>query len=140
MPFVVDASLAAAWFLPDEDSPAATSLARRLSEKPGAVPNLFFHEMRNLLVLACRRNRLSEEMLSYQIDRLGRFPLRDAGGGEAKQIVRLALAHGLTAYDAAYLALAIAERLPLATLDKKLATAAQAENVPVLGPLGASGR
>ena len=60
------------------------------------------------------------------------------GGGEAKQIVRLALVHGLTAYDAVYLALAIAERLPLATLDKKLATAAQAENVPVLGPLGES--
>ena len=85
MPFVVDASLAAAWFLPDEDSPAASSLARRLGEKPGAVPNLFFHEMRNLLLLAYRRDRLSEDMLSYQLNRLGRIPLRDAGGGEATQ-------------------------------------------------------
>jgi predicted nucleic acid-binding protein len=82
--------------------------------------------------------RLSEDLLSYQIDRLGRMPLRDAGGGEAPQIVRLALVHGLTAYDAAYLALAIAERLPLATLDKKLAAAARAENVPILGPLDPS--
>jgi hypothetical protein len=34
--------------------------------------------------------------------------------------------------------LALREHLPLATLDKKLAAATTAENVPVLGSLGAS--
>jgi len=138
MAFVVDASLAAAWFLPDEDSAAATILARRIEEKPGAAPDLFYHEMRNLLFLAFRRGRLSEDALFFQIGRLERLPLRDCGGGDAVQIARFALKHGLTAYDAAYLALALVERLPLATLDKKLAAAARAESVSVLGPLGAS--
>lgn len=138
MSFVVDASFAAAWFLPDEDSEATTVLARRIEEKPGAVPNLFHHEMRNLLVLAFRRGRLSEDILFFQIGRLERMPLRDCGGGDAVQVARLALKHGLTAYDATYLALALVERLPLATLDRKLATAACAESVVVLGPLGAS--
>jgi predicted nucleic acid-binding protein len=138
MSLVVDASFAAAWFLPDEDSQSATVLARRIEEKPGAVPNLFYHEMRNLLVLAFRRGRLLEDALFFQIGRLKIMPLRDCGGGDDLQVARLALKHGLTAYDAAYLALALVERLPLATLDKKLAPAADAEGVTVLGPLGAS--
>jgi len=46
-----------------------------------------------------------------------------------------AVKHGLTGYDAAYLALALDRGLPLATLDKPLAAAARAEEVPILGPL-----
>ncbi|WP_426239734.1 PIN domain-containing protein [Pararhizobium sp. DWP1-1-3] len=44
-------------------------------------------------------------------------------------MIGLARAHQLSAYDAAYLALAITEGLPLATLDKKLRQAAAAEAV-----------
>jgi predicted nucleic acid-binding protein len=138
MAFVVDASFAAAWFLPDENSEAATLFARRIEEEPGAVPDLFYHEMRNLLVLAFRRGRLSEDTLFLLIGRLEKMPLRDSGGGDAVQVARLALKHNLTAYDAAYLALAITERLPLATLDRKLAAGARAEAVEVLGPLAYS--
>lgn len=39
----------------------------------------------------------------------------------------------LTLYDAAYRELAQRRRLPLATLDRELATVATAEGVPVLG-------
>jgi predicted nucleic acid-binding protein len=38
----------------------------------------------------------------------------------------------LTAYDAAYLALALSRKLPLATLDRDLKKAAEAEGVEVL--------
>ena len=44
----------------------------------------------------------------------------------------LAALHRLTAYDAAYLELALRRRLPLATLDAELAVAARAEDVPLL--------
>lgn len=47
--------------------------------------------------------------------------------------MRLAGKHGLSAYDTSYLLLAISESLPLATLDKRLAAAAQAERVEVIG-------
>jgi len=40
--------------------------------------------------------------------------------------------HGLTAYDAAYLEIAMRDRYPLATTDDDLKRAAMAENVPVL--------
>ena len=55
-----------------------------------------------------------------------RIPVSD------KRILTLAERHGLTAYDAAYLALAGEMRLPLATLDRQLITAATREGVPLL--------
>jgi len=36
------------------------------------------------------------------------------------QVVQLARAHGLSAYDASYLQIALALRVPLATLDRRL--------------------
>lgn len=47
-------------------------------------------------------------------------------------ILTLAEHHGLTAYDAAYLALALEQQSPLATLDRRLAEAAAREGVPLL--------
>jgi predicted nucleic acid-binding protein len=47
----------------------------------------------------------------------------------------LASRYGVSGYDASHLALALAERLPLATLDKRLAEAARTEKAPLIGPL-----
>jgi predicted nucleic acid-binding protein len=89
--------------------------------------------MRNLLVAACRRGRIPEDLLFLQLNKLDKLPVRDCGAGDAVRIAQLALAHSLTAYDATYLALALRERLPLATFDKELAAAAHVENVSILG-------
>ena len=114
MAFVIDASLAAIWFLPDEADPATAALGEEAARDPPVVPSLFLHEMRSLLITAARRGRATA----------------------AKSRIWLAFKHGLTTYDATYLALALEEGLPLATLDKELAAAARAEKVPILGPLG----
>jgi predicted nucleic acid-binding protein len=45
----------------------------------------------------------------------------------------LVLAYGLTAYNAAYLELALRKHYPLATLDKNLIAAARKEGIQVLG-------
>ena len=50
----------------------------------------------------------------------------------ALRISELAAAHGLTAYDASYLELAIRTKSPLATFDGALLRAAQSEGVPIL--------
>ena len=54
-------------------------------------------------------------------------PLGDSGG-----IIELARRHSLSVYDSAYLALAINERLPLASLDRSLQAAARTEGVRLL--------
>ncbi len=48
---------------------------------------------------------------------------------------RLAVAHSLTAYDAAYLELAVRHGRPLATLDGSLRAAAKAEGMGVFSPI-----
>ena len=138
MAFVVDASVAAGWLLPDERTEIADVLAMRMQSEDAIAPDLFWHEARSLLVTALRRNRINEAAVYISLDRLATIPLRNAGPSDAVSVTRLAIRHGLSAYDAAYLDLALREHSPLATLDKKLAAAADVEGVTVLGPFGAS--
>ena len=53
---VVDASLAGAWLLPDEQSDAAAEILRQILDgrRELAVPDLWPYEMMNLLVSAGR--------------------------------------------------------------------------------------
>ncbi|HEY1780852.1 MAG TPA: type II toxin-antitoxin system VapC family toxin [Roseiarcus sp.] len=131
---VVDASVAAAWLLPEEDSEAAETLIAALSRR-SPVPSLFWHELRNVLVMAERRGRIAAGEAAAAMVRLRRLPLEDAGAGADGAILALATARGLTAYDATYLALAQERGLPLATLDQRLARAARQEGVALVGPL-----
>ncbi len=131
---VVDASVAAAWLLPEEDSEAAETLIASLARR-SPVPSLFWHELRNILVMAERLGRIAAGEAAAAMGRLRRLPLEDAGAGADGAILALATARGLTAYDAAYLALAQERGLPLATLDQRLAGAARQEGVALLGPL-----
>jgi predicted nucleic acid-binding protein len=54
MAFVLDASVAAAWMLPDEGNEFADRLILRLHSAPGLVPSLFWFEARNLFMMAER--------------------------------------------------------------------------------------
>jgi len=137
MALVIDASLAATWFLPDEQNDAADRIMAELRVNPGRAPSLFWFETRNLFLMAERRGRLQPGEAATTMAQLRGFPILDEGTGSDQLILTLADRHRLSGYDASYLALALSQNLPLATLDKKLAAAAQAEKVLVLGPLGA---
>jgi predicted nucleic acid-binding protein len=135
MAYVLDASLAAAWFLPDEASEAADRLLGDVLSNSPVVPSLFRHELRNLLLYAERRGRLAASDVDEALMKLATLPIAVRDADSDCDILNLARRYALTAYDAAYLALALAERLPLATLDKRLAEAARAEKAAILGPL-----
>jgi predicted nucleic acid-binding protein len=138
MAFIVDASVAAGCLLPDEKTEIADALALRMQAEDAVAPDLCWHEARSLLVTALRRKRIAETTVFISLERLATIPLRNAGASDALTVARLAIKHALSAYDAAYLDLALREHAPLATLDKKLAAAAEAEGVKVLGPLRTS--
>jgi predicted nucleic acid-binding protein len=134
MRFVIDASMAAAWLLPEQHSEAVDDLLIKVTgDLP--VPSLFWHEMRNILLMAERRGRIAAGDAVAAMTRLRRLPLIDAGPGQDSMVLGLATDENLTAYDAAYLELALESGLPLATLDGKLAVAAGRQNVSVLRPL-----
>jgi predicted nucleic acid-binding protein len=133
MSFVIDASLAAAWLLPEEYSDAAETIIATIAS-PCPVPSLFWFEIRNILAMSERRGRIGAGGAVVGMERARRLPLDDAGIGGDSFVLLLAANHTLSAYDAAYLALAMNRSVPLATLDRKLAAAARKESVSVLGP------
>ncbi|UWU29739.1 type II toxin-antitoxin system VapC family toxin [Rhizobium sp. WSM1274] len=133
MPFVVDASVAAAWLLVDEESRTAEEALSFLETEDALVPDLFWHEIRNILLTAERRKRISNEDVLACLMRLTSLPLRTVSSEDHLPILRLAGKYKLSAYDAAYLALAVAENVSLATLDARLERAASAESL-TFGP------
>ncbi len=132
MAFVLDASVAAAWVLPAEEAVLADIALDRLGEETAMVPDVFWHEVRNLLLSAERRGRIDRRYADASMTRLRRLPIRLADDVNDGAVMALARAHRLPAYDASYLALAVREAYPLASLDRSLNEAAAAENVILL--------
>lgn len=129
MAFVPDASVAAAWLLPDEEAPFADLALGRLMDEEAKVPTLFWHQLRNLLLSAERRGRIDERHADESIVRLRQLPIHCPSDPADANVMALARGHRLTAYDASYLALAIREGCPLVSLDLRLSRAATAEGV-----------
>jgi predicted nucleic acid-binding protein len=136
MAFVVDASVVGAWLLPDEHSILAEAAMSLMEEEDALAPDLPWHEIRNLLVTAAHQHRIVDNDIVALLFRLADTPLRNAGPGDGIDIVRLALRHRLSAYDASYLALAALQKVPLATSDRRLAAAARSEGVALLDARG----
>jgi predicted nucleic acid-binding protein len=132
MPFIVDASVAAAWVLPDEDDPQAEAALSLLERDDGLVPDLFWHEVRNTLVVAERRQRITAVDMLPALIRLESLLVTTIRYGDHSTIISLARKHRLTTYDATYLALALTKELPLTTLDTRLQQAALAEKLPAM--------
>lgn len=131
MSIVLDASVAAAWILPDEDNAAADAILHLVAAKGAASPDLLWHELRNILLMAARRDRLPRKEIVPSLLRLRRLPIEtvEVTSGGDTALIELAVTHDLTAYDAAYLALADDRGMPLASADKRLRRAAEAHGV-----------
>ena len=131
MRVVADASYCAAWVLADESSERAEALLKAVLRNRLSllVPSLWNYEMLNLLRSAERRGRLSHENARTAADLLVRVPLSAVDvprDGAARSILRIAREHDLSAYDAAYLELALRVGAPLYSNDQKLIEAAEA--------------
>jgi predicted nucleic acid-binding protein len=128
---VVDCSYAMAMVLPDEQQPR--SLQRVLAAQLFAPP-IWPVEVANALRNVVRRQRLHESQIPALCARLEDCEVELLGTGDAGVHSRYLAArqHDLSAYDATYLDLALQRRCALATLDARLAEAAQRAGVAVL--------
>ena len=132
MPFVIDASVAASWCFPDENEAHADAAIDRLESDEAVLPALWWFEIRNVLVVSERRGRIDPAGTAAFLADLGRLPIRIDRSPESELVLTLARKHRITAYDAAYLELALRLDAPLATLDRALASAATAEGVSLI--------
>ena len=136
--FVLDASVTAAWLLPD----AASAHTRRLytlirrDEVEPQAPNLWQWECSNLISSGVHSGRIpsaSVEGLWSVLEAIRhRVELHDLAPAQHKAVMDVALDTGLPTFDAAYLWLARSLRLPLVTFDPQQIAAAQRSGVPLL--------
>jgi predicted nucleic acid-binding protein len=132
--FVLDASVSLAWAFADEQNQVAGRAETLL--KTGAeiafVPDLWWYEMRNILIVGERRGCISATDTAAFLREMSQLRIEVVAIRDDVPLLDLARKHNLAIYDAAYLALALRERLPLATLDKRLETAAATEGIALL--------
>lgn len=130
MPFVLDASAAIEAVADDEGGPVGAAVLERLRRDRAVVPAIWGAEVANAIRNGWRAGRLSEEAARGIIDDLTAAPVDTAPPGELRwSVVEAAKVTGLTAYDAAYLVLAVETGLELATCDQQLRTAAERAGV-----------
>lgn len=133
---VLDSSMALAWALPDETSSQADLFLAGISDKSTLwVPALWWYEIANALLMAQRRNRITEADRTRLTDLYRILPIHTDVTLDADTILRLhtiAMQYNLSAYDAAYLELAQRKSLVLATLDQQLRVASQKAGIKLV--------
>ncbi len=132
---VIDASITIAWIIPDEQHEHAIRVRDRVLAEGAIVPSVWTLEVANILIMAERRNRMSAESVTQALAILQDVPIDVRPGSLKDDLTLVASAardNKLTAYDAAYLTLARAEGLELATLDSDLEKAAERLGIRVL--------
>jgi predicted nucleic acid-binding protein len=134
--FVLDASIVLSWCFPDEEARKAEEISEliALGDKV-AVTAFWRHEVLNALLMGEKRKRLTAELIQAFIEDLERLPT-EVDAPVASTVFHttqdLCRKHGLTAYDAAYLELAMRHRIALATADGALERAARAEGIELV--------
>jgi predicted nucleic acid-binding protein len=135
MAFVLDCSVTMAWVFSDEADEATDALRESLISDSAFVPALWPIEVGNVLLVATRRGRLSQDDWVRIRRALAALPI-DVDPASTDRVLEtvlpLAGEHGISVYDAMYLELSLRVGLPLATLDRKLAAACDAAAVEVL--------
>lgn len=117
--FVVDASVAAKLYFIEEGSDRAAAAMRAADRL--IAPELLFLEMASVAAKNVRRGTASQAQAALAIDSIGALLEEAIGLPElAPRAFELASAHGFSAYDAAYLALAEARAYEVLTADLRL--------------------
>ena len=139
MSFVLDASVALLWLVPQTDPVGvdySEATLKSLEESQAVVPSLWDLEIANVVAKVESKGIVSEADSRRFIELLGRLNVETGQTTSAHALsdtLNLARRYKLSAYDAAYLELALRMGLPLATLDADLARAATAAGVAILG-------
>jgi predicted nucleic acid-binding protein len=130
---VVDSSAVLAILLREQ---SASAVFKAIEQDDALLaPALLPYEVMNGLRSAERLKRIDADTASKARVRMAAFPWSyDVHGSESalRDVTRISVAHGLTAYDASYLELAARQGCPLVTLDAGLRKAAHAVHVKVL--------
>jgi len=132
---VIDASVALAWCFPDEESDYADGVLVALENRATIVPAIWSTEITNALLVGERRKRIRQPEVRRFVELLKSLTILENGQPFAEtmsNILPIAREYDLSAYDAAYLDVAVRHGAPLATLDTELQKAGRAAGIKIL--------
>src|SRR5207247_2589537 len=124
--FVLDASVAFSWCFPGdptEDTPYSRRILFKLTTHNAVVPDFWAFEIANIIFVASnKRKRISQKQIDEYLQLLKALPIRVESNDLWTTVTLESLARkwNLSAYDTAYLDLALRRKLPLATADDDL--------------------
>jgi len=135
--FVLDASVALAWFLDRPTPPYADRVRHLLLRGDRAVvPALWYLEVANGFIVGERRGLLTPLDTADALHHLGIVLAQAIDTSQDPvamgPVITAARKFHLTAYDAIYLETSLQQKLPLATLDKQLLAAASKAGVEIV--------
>lgn len=118
---VVDASVALAWVLPDSEARHRYAASVTEAADELVAPRVLVHECSYRLLKFGRDKRWTTVKIAEYAEVIDLFRIRYFDtAGQLAELVRFALRHNVTGYDAVYLALAMSLGAKLATLDNGL--------------------
>ncbi|MGH7738385.1 MAG: type II toxin-antitoxin system VapC family toxin [Candidatus Tyrphobacter sp.] len=121
---VIDASVALAWTLQEPENAEAFAALEYIADRGAYVPGNFHADVIHGLLQAQKHKRLTDADVAEAISNITALSLV-VEPPDPHVVAATARTHGLTGYDASYLALALRIHLPLATVDAHLAAAAK---------------
>src|SRR3989338_8432524 len=126
---VVDASVIVSWLLPEETNGKHEGMLNNIDKMKIHVPSIFEYEFMNILANAEKNKRIDNATAMGIIEIVSQYPIAiESSTAVLKEninIFKIARAHDLTTYDAAYLELALRLGVPLITYDKLLLNTAK---------------
>ena len=111
----------------------AVAALEQVATKGGVAPRIWWYEVRNALLMSERRGRISSQQVAEAVAQSRRLRVEMDDSPDESSLFELARRFNLTIYDAAYLEVALRRSLPLATLDRRLRTAARETGVALHG-------
>lgn len=131
--FVLDASATMVLVMDDEPEEPVIPIVSALRDGDAVVPGLWRFEVANALDTSRRRGRIDDAGFAYILGLVESIRVaQDADPPSIGSVLGLSREHGVTAYDAAYLSLALRRALPLATTDRRLRAVAEKCGVPLV--------
>jgi predicted nucleic acid-binding protein len=131
---VIDASVALAWCFPDEASEYPDAVLVALEGRTVLVPAVWSLEIANAVLVGERRKRLKQADVRRFVELLGGLMISEHSqtlAGAMVNVLPLAREYGLSAYDAAYLDVAVRQGASLATLDGALRQAGRSAGIKI---------
>jgi predicted nucleic acid-binding protein len=126
--------------MPDESNAYADFISRMIqtSQHEVVVPDIWWLELVNVLLVGERRGRINQEETQASLAFLRQIPLTvypTTSPDALNRTLFLGRQHNLAAYDAAYLELALREQTLLATIDTRFSEVARSLEILLEDPI-----